>query len=61
VQVSKDGKTVTPWYLPERVVQTEKGLGGIAALGWILLAQGDASGKIWKFDLKAEKGMESQS
>ncbi|KAF2113455.1 hypothetical protein BDV96DRAFT_662499 [Lophiotrema nucula] len=57
IKVSKDGKTATPWYLPEKIVQTEKGIGGIAALGWILLAQGDASGQIWKFDLKADKGV----
>jgi hypothetical protein len=57
LKVDKEGKTVTPWYLPERIVQTEKGIGGIAALGWLLLAQGDASGKIWRFDLKAEKGV----
>jgi hypothetical protein len=56
-KVSKDGKTVTPWYLPEKIVQTEKGMGGIAALGWMLLAQGDASGKIWRFDMKAAKGV----
>jgi hypothetical protein len=56
-KVSKDGKTVTPWYLPEKIVQTEKGLGGIAALGWMLLAQGDASGKIWRFDMKAPRGV----
>lgn len=57
LKVSKDGKTVTPWYLPEKIVQTDKGIGGIAALDWIMLAQGDASGSIWKFDLKAEKGV----
>jgi hypothetical protein len=58
-KVSKDGKTVTPWYLPQTIVQTEKGIGGIAALGWTLLAQGDKSGNIWKFDLHAEKGVPS--
>jgi hypothetical protein len=57
LKVSPDGKTVTPWYLPEKIVPTEKGIGGIAALGWTLLAQGDASGSIWKFDLKAPKGV----
>lgn len=56
-KVSKDGKTVTPWYLPENIVQTEKGIGGIAALDWLLLAQGDASGRIWRFDMRAEKGL----
>lgn len=57
LKVDKDGKKVTPWYLPEKIVQTEKGIGGIAALDYLLLAQGDASGKIWRFDLKAEKGV----
>lgn len=57
LKVSKDGKSVKPWYLPEEIVQTHKGIGGIAALGWILLAQGDQSNTIWKFDLKAEKGV----
>lgn len=57
LRVSRDGKKVTPWYLPEKIVQTEKGLGGIAALDWLLLAQGDASGKIWRFDMRAEKGV----
>ncbi|KAF2271478.1 uncharacterized protein EI97DRAFT_266798 [Westerdykella ornata] len=56
-KVSKDGKTVTPWYLPDKIVPTEKGIGGIAALDWLLLAQGDRSGKIWRFDLQAEKGV----
>jgi hypothetical protein len=56
-RVSKDGKEVTPWYLPEKIVQTEKGIGGIAAWGWLLLAQGHSSGSIWRFDMKAEKGV----
>ncbi|KAF2796667.1 hypothetical protein K505DRAFT_373018 [Melanomma pulvis-pyrius CBS 109.77] len=58
-KVSKDGKAVTPWYLPENIVPTEKGLGGIAALDWTLLAQGDRPG-IWKFDLRAPTGTPTQ-
>jgi len=56
-KVDRGGKTVRPWYLPNKIVQTEKGIGGIAALGWLLLAQGDASGKIWRFDMKDEEGV----
>lgn len=56
-KVDKEGTEVIPWYLPERIVQTEKGIGGIAALGWMLLAQGDRSGEIWRFDMRAEKGV----
>jgi hypothetical protein len=55
-KVSKDGKTVTPWYLPEEIIPTNKGFGGIAALDWLLLAQGDRPG-IVKFDMTKEKGV----
>ncbi|KAF2259854.1 hypothetical protein CC78DRAFT_555844 [Lojkania enalia] len=57
LKVSKDGKKVTPWYLPEEIVQTQKGIGGIAALDWMLLAQGDQSHQIWRFDMRAAKGV----
>ncbi|KAF2019439.1 hypothetical protein BU24DRAFT_419062 [Aaosphaeria arxii CBS 175.79] len=58
LKVSKDGKKVTPWYLPENIVQTQKGIGGIAALDYLLLAQGyPTPNAIWRFDLKAEKGV----
>ncbi|KAF2869738.1 hypothetical protein BDV95DRAFT_576163 [Massariosphaeria phaeospora] len=57
LRVDRSGKEVRPWYLPDTIVQTELGMGGIAALGWLLLAQGDASGKIWRFDMKADKGV----
>ncbi|KAF2733330.1 hypothetical protein EJ04DRAFT_605806 [Polyplosphaeria fusca] len=59
LKAKKGAKTeadVTPWYLPQHIVQTEKGIGGIATLGWMLLAQGDKSNQIWRFDMRAEKG-----
>ncbi|KAK7183015.1 hypothetical protein DPSP01_006036 [Paraphaeosphaeria sporulosa] len=56
-KVSKDGKKVTPWYLPSTINSTDKGLTGIAAIGWELLAYGDASGALWKFDTRASKGV----
>lgn len=56
LKVDKKGTKVTPWYLPETIVQTQKGIGGIAALDWVLIAQGDQSHALWRFDLKAEKG-----
>ncbi|KAL1598625.1 hypothetical protein SLS60_007765 [Paraconiothyrium brasiliense] len=56
-KVSKDGKKVTPWYLPATINSTNKGLTGIATVGWDLLAYGDASGELWKFDTRAKKGV----
>ncbi|KAF1980207.1 hypothetical protein BU23DRAFT_562605 [Bimuria novae-zelandiae CBS 107.79] len=56
-KVSKNGKTVTPWYLPATINSTNRGIGGIAASGWTLLAYGDASGALWKFDMRAPKGV----
>ncbi|KAJ4291890.1 hypothetical protein N0V90_009787 [Kalmusia sp. IMI 367209] len=56
-KVSKDGKTVTPWYLPATINSTNKGLSGIATDGWTLLAYGDASGELWKFDTRAKTGV----
>ncbi|KAF2475830.1 uncharacterized protein BDR25DRAFT_379390 [Lindgomyces ingoldianus] len=56
-KVSKDGKTVVPWYLPEVIDHTKRGTGGLAALDWMLLVQGDQSGAIWRFDMRAEKGV----
>ncbi|KAH7120966.1 hypothetical protein B0J11DRAFT_53254 [Dendryphion nanum] len=56
LKVSKDGKKVEPWYLPAEIVPTNKGIGGIAALDYLLLAQGDKDG-ILRFDLKAKKGV----
>ncbi|KAJ4360183.1 uncharacterized protein N0V89_000743 [Didymosphaeria variabile] len=56
-KVSKDGKRVTPWYLPATINSTNKGLTGIATVGWDLLAYGDESGELWKFDTRAEKGV----
>ncbi|KAF2684336.1 hypothetical protein K458DRAFT_302910 [Lentithecium fluviatile CBS 122367] len=57
LRVDGEGGEVREWYLPEKIVPTEKGIGGIAALGWILLAQGDASGKIWRFNMNDKKGV----
>ncbi|KAF2656890.1 hypothetical protein K491DRAFT_580917, partial [Lophiostoma macrostomum CBS 122681] len=57
---SASSPTVTPWYLPPSpLVPTAKGLGGIAAVPGtnILLAQGDASGALWRFDMSAETGV----
>jgi hypothetical protein len=58
-KVSADGREVTPWYLPEEIIPTNKAFGGIAALDWLLLAQGDRPG-IVKFDLRASKGVPAQ-
>ncbi|KAF2877665.1 hypothetical protein BDV95DRAFT_602032 [Massariosphaeria phaeospora] len=57
LKVTRDGKTVTPWYLPASINQTQKGIGGIAALDWLLLAQGDASSQLWRFDMRAPTGI----
>ncbi|KAF2743440.1 TRI14-like protein [Sporormia fimetaria CBS 119925] len=56
LRVSKDGNEVKPWYLPQEIVPTYKGIGGIAALDWMLLAQGDQSHQIWRFDMRAATG-----
>ncbi|PSN69322.1 hypothetical protein BS50DRAFT_475245, partial [Corynespora cassiicola Philippines] len=57
LKVSADGNYVVPWYLPAQIVQTQKGIGGIAALGWTLIAQGDQSGALWRFDMRAAVGV----
>ena len=59
--VSSDGKGVTQWYLKSdpqtgAINHTERGIGGIAAWDWTLLAQGDTSGALWRFDMRAERG-----
>ncbi|ORY00667.1 hypothetical protein BCR34DRAFT_108407 [Clohesyomyces aquaticus] len=56
-KVSKDGKTVTPWYKPAVIDHTKRGLGGLASWGWMLLAQGDPSGSIWRFDMRSPAGI----
>jgi len=56
-KVSRDGKSVMPWYLPREIVPKNKGISGIAAVGWTLLAYGEASGELWKFDMRAKKGV----
>ena len=46
LKVSNDGKTVTPWYLsnPPAGSTNITGYGGLAAKGWILLANDDLGG-----------------
>lgn len=48
---------MTPWYLPATINSTHRGLTGIASNGWDLLAYGDASGQLWKFNMRAPKGI----
>ncbi|KAF2188615.1 hypothetical protein K469DRAFT_737413 [Zopfia rhizophila CBS 207.26] len=56
LRVQKGGKDVRKWYINEPVDHKIKGMGGLAAIGWTLIAQGDTSGKLWRFDMRAEKG-----
>lgn len=55
VKVSKDGKEVVPWYLPDPIVPTVSGFNGMATNGWSLLVN-DADSKLVRFDMHAPKG-----
>jgi hypothetical protein len=58
LRVSKDGKQVTPWYVPASPTNTTiAGLSGLAAKDWILLGGDSNSGQICRFDMRAEKGV----
>ncbi|KUJ07207.1 uncharacterized protein LY89DRAFT_789984 [Mollisia scopiformis] len=58
LKVHTDGKTVTPWYLsPPPVVSTDTGYCGLAAKGWLLLANDGGAGNIVRFDMREEKGV----
>lgn len=56
LKVDKFGKEVTPWYLPQPIIPTNPGIAGLAANGWILLAN-DANSKILKFDMRDQIGV----
>ncbi|KAH6672129.1 hypothetical protein B0J14DRAFT_67706 [Halenospora varia] len=56
LKVDKKGKKVTPWFVSQPVDPKRSGFAGLAANGWILLAN-DADSKIWKFDMRAPKGV----
>ncbi|KAH6662572.1 hypothetical protein B0J14DRAFT_444838, partial [Halenospora varia] len=60
VKVSKNGKKVEEWYKPTPpIVTTNAGLGGLAANGWVLLGDNSFTGELWRFDMRAEKGVPS--
>jgi hypothetical protein len=54
MRVDPEGKAVTPWYLPETIVTTQSGFGGLAAIGDVLVS--NANGQIWRFDMTAAQG-----
>ncbi|KAK3382598.1 hypothetical protein B0T24DRAFT_645276 [Lasiosphaeria ovina] len=56
VRISKTGKTITPWYVPNPLPPTTtKGVGGLAVVGETLLSN-DGNGQILRFDLRADRG-----
>ncbi|KAF8853020.1 hypothetical protein BDZ45DRAFT_658506 [Acephala macrosclerotiorum] len=62
LKVSKDGRTVTPWYLsnPPAGATNITGYAGLAAKGWTLLANdnlGGAPAQIVKFNMHAKIGV----
>ncbi|KAF4627892.1 hypothetical protein G7Y89_g10258 [Cudoniella acicularis] len=58
LKVSKDGKTVTPWFVPTPpIVTTTAGLAGLAAQDYILLGNDCASGNLWRFDMCSSTGI----
>jgi len=57
LKVSCDGKTVTPWYEALPDISTNTGLTGLASKDWLLLASDFGSGQLWKFDMRAAKGV----
>ncbi len=56
LRVDKNGTAVVPWYLPSTINSTKAGYSGLAVTGDILLVNDDATGEIYRFDTKAEKG-----
>ncbi|KAL7620173.1 hypothetical protein AAE478_009166 [Parahypoxylon ruwenzoriense] len=61
LRVEPDGKSIKPWYMPEKIDHTLYGLTGFAATGDILLASdiknnSASGGEIYRFDLTADKG-----
>lgn len=57
LKVSCDKKTVTPWYEALPDISTNVGLTGLASKDWILLGSDFGSGQLFKFDMKAAKGV----
>jgi hypothetical protein len=57
LKVSCDGKTVTPWYEALPDISTNTGLTGLASKDWILLGSDFGSGQLFKFNMKAAKGV----
>jgi len=58
LRADRHGKAVRPWYLPNPLPPTTKiGFGGLAAVpGTEMLLSMDGDGKLYRFDLRDEKG-----
>ncbi|KAM0269055.1 hypothetical protein ACHAQH_009833 [Verticillium albo-atrum] len=56
IRVSTDGKEVVPWYLATPPDHTIHGFSGIVNIGKSLIASDNSDGRLYKFDIRAEKG-----
>jgi len=55
LRIDRDAKHVVPWYPPQTTVTTDRGYGGLAAAGEVLLTN-DGDGQIYRFDMRDDKG-----
>ncbi|KAF2703365.1 hypothetical protein K504DRAFT_473936 [Pleomassaria siparia CBS 279.74] len=56
LKVDPKGKKVETWYLDDNLNHTIAGYGGLAAKDWTLITNDEASGNLYRFDMREKYG-----
>jgi hypothetical protein len=57
VRVDGKGKKIEAWYLNDNLNYTIAGYTGLASKGWTLLASDDASGNLYRLNMRSARGI----
>ncbi|KAH6639897.1 hypothetical protein C7974DRAFT_422390 [Boeremia exigua] len=57
VRVDPKGKKAQTWYLEDRLDKVIAGYSGVATKDWTLIANDEATGSLYRFDMRAKKGI----
>lgn len=60
MKVDNKGQNIETWYLDDNLNHTIAGFNGLATNGWTLIANDDASGNLYRFDMRCERGIPTE-